>query len=88
MKLNLKALVVSLAVLWGGCVFLAGLANLLWSGYAAAFLKLLASIYPGYHASATFGDLVVGTLYAVLDGAAGGLIFGCLYNYLAGELAP
>jgi hypothetical protein len=85
MKLNLKALVVSLTVLWGGCVFLAGLANLIWTGYAAAFLNLLASIYPGYHASATLGDLVVGTLYAALDGAAGGLIFGCLYNYLAGK---
>ena len=85
MKLNLKALTVSLAILWGLCVFLAGLANLIWSGYAAAFLNLLASIYPGYHAAGSFGDLIVGTLYAVLDGAVGGLIFGWLYNSLAGK---
>jgi ABC-type phosphate transport system permease subunit len=85
MKLNLKALTLSLAILWGACVLLVGLANLFWSGYAAAFLNLLASIYPGYHASGSFGDLIVGTLYAVLDGAMGGLIFGWLYNYLAGK---
>ena len=82
MKLNLKALALSLAVLWGLVVFLVGLANLIWSGYAAAFLSLLASVYPGYHAAGSFGDLIVGTLYAVLDGAVGGLIFGWLYNYL------
>jgi hypothetical protein len=34
MKLNLKALAFSLAILWGGCVFLAGLANMIWPGYA------------------------------------------------------
>jgi hypothetical protein len=85
MKLNLKALAFSLAVLWGAGVFLVGLANLIWPGYAAAFLNLLASIYPGYHASGSFGDLIVGTLYAVLDGAAGALIFGWLYNSLAGK---
>jgi hypothetical protein len=83
MKLNLKALAFSLAILWGGCVFLAGLANMIWPGYAAAYLNLLASIYPGYHAAGSVADLIVGTLYAILDGALGGLIFGWLYNYLA-----
>ncbi len=82
MKLNLKALALSLAVLWGLGFFLVGLANLIWSGYAAAFLNLLASVYPGYHAAGTFGDLIVGTLYAILDGGLGGLIFGWFYNSL------
>ena len=80
MKLNIKALTFSLAILWGGSVFLVGLANLVWPPYAASFLNLLASFYPGYHASGSFGDLVVGALYAVLDGAIGGLVFGWLYN--------
>jgi hypothetical protein len=83
MKLNVEALAFSLAILWGLGVFLVGLANLTWSGYGAAFLKLLASVYPGYHAAGSFEDLIIGTLYAGLDGAVGGLIFGCLYNYLA-----
>lgn len=85
MKLNLKSLAASLAILWGLSVFLVGLANLIWPGYAAAFLNLLASIYPGYHAAGSFGDLIVGTLYAVLDGAMGGLIFGWLYNSWTGK---
>jgi hypothetical protein len=49
----------------------------------AAYLNFLASIYPGYHAAGSVADLIVGTLYAILDGALGGLIFGWLYNYLA-----
>ena len=83
MKLNVKALMFSLAILWGGSVFFVGLANLAWPPYAAPFLNLLASVYPGYHASGSFGDLIVGSLYAVLDGAAGGLVFGWLYNRIA-----
>jgi len=85
MKLNIKALIFSLAILWGAGVFLVGLANLIWPPYAASFLNLVASIYPGYHASGSFGDLIVGALYAVLDGAVGGLVFGWLYNYFASK---
>jgi hypothetical protein len=85
MKLSLKGLAVSLAILWGGSVFLVGLANLIWSGYAVPFLSLLASIYPGYHAVGSFVDLIVGTLYAVVDGVVGGLVFGWLYNCWAGK---
>jgi hypothetical protein len=44
------------------------------------FLQLMASIYPGYDASPTIGSVIVGTLYALLDGAIAGLIFAWLYN--------
>jgi hypothetical protein len=87
MKLNVKALVLSLAILWGLAVFLTGLANFIWPGFAGAFLKVIASLYPGYKASGTFEDLIVGTLYAVLDGAVGGWIFARLYNYWVGKAA-
>lgn len=85
MKLDVKALVFSLAIFWGLTMFLTGLANIIWPGYAGAFLKVLASVFPGYKASGTFGDLIVGTLYALLDGAVCGWIFGRLYNYWAGK---
>ena len=85
MKLNIKALAFAIAILWGGAVFLVGIANLIWSGYGMAFLKLLASVYPGYHASGSFGDLIVGVLYALLDGVVGSLIFGWLYNWFVGR---
>lgn len=84
MRLNIKALAIAGAILWGGAVFLTGLANLTWAGYAEPFLKLIASVYPGYDAAGSFGDLIVGTLYSLADGAVGGLVFGWLYNRFAG----
>jgi hypothetical protein len=36
-------------------------------------------------ASGTIPDLVVGVLYALVDGALGGLIFGRLYNRFLGQ---
>ena len=73
------------AILWGGEVLLCGTANVLWPPYGESFLQLLDSIYPGYHASGSFGSVVVGTLYAVVDAAVGGLVLGWLYNLLAGK---
>lgn len=85
MKLNLKALVLTAGILWALAVLLVGILNLISSGYGVAFLKLIASIYPGYHASGSFGDLIVGTLYALVDGAICGLVFGWLYNLFVGK---
>ena len=79
MGLNLKALATALGVGWGAGVFLVGLAHLVWPGYGTAFLDFVASIYPGYHVGG-FGTVIVGTLYAVLDGAVCGLIIGWVYN--------
>ncbi len=84
MRLNVKALAFSVAIFWGGSVFLVGLVNLASPGYGGAFLAVVASIYPGYHATASFGQVVVGALYALVDGAIGGLIFAWLYNLFAG----
>lgn len=85
MKFNIKALVLTVAILWGVAVFLTGIANLIWSGYGNTFLNCVASIYPGYHATGSFGDLIVGTLYALVDGAVAGLVFGWLYNLLGAK---
>jgi hypothetical protein len=84
MKLNLRALAVTSAILWTGVVFIVGVANLIWPDYGKAFLLMLASIYPGYAASGSFGDVIVGSLYALVDAAILGLIFGWLYNLMVG----
>jgi len=84
MKLNLKALAAAFAILWAGVVLLVGVANLLWPGYGRSFLLILASIYPGYAASGSFGDVIVGSLYALVDAAILGFVFGWLYNFMAG----
>jgi hypothetical protein len=85
MRFNLRALTLSAAVFWGLALLLTGLANKLWPGYGIGFLAVVESIYPGYEASGTLVDLLVGTLYALVDGAVAGLIFGWLYNRCLGQ---
>lgn len=84
MKLNLKALAAALAIVWAGAVFIVGVANAIWPAYGKAFLTMLASIYPGFAASGTIGDAIVGSLYALVDAAIVGFVFGWLYNVIGG----
>lgn len=84
MKLNLKALTLTAGILLAVAVFLTGLANLIWPGYGTTFLQCVASVYPGYDATGAFGDLIVGMLYGLIDGAVAALVFGWLYNLLVG----
>ena len=83
MKLNLKALALTAGILWALAIFITGAANLIWPSYGEAFLRIMASVYPGYKATRTIGDLIVGILYALVDGAICGLVFGWLYNLFA-----
>jgi hypothetical protein len=83
MRLDVTALGMAGGVFWGVAVLAVAAANLVWPSYGMAFLDLAASIYPGYHAGTGVGSVVAGTLYAVVDGAVGGALFGLLYNFLA-----
>ncbi len=47
------------------------------------FLAFLASIYPGYHATRSIGEVLIVTLYALADGLIGGAVFAWLYNCFA-----
>ncbi len=40
-------------------MFLTGVANLISSGYVQSFLELMASVYPGYQATASFGQVLI-----------------------------
>jgi len=86
MKLSLKALSLAAGILWALALFLTGVMNLIWPAYGEAFLKMMASVYPGYHAAGSIGDLFVGTLYAFFDGAIFGWVLGWLYNSLIGRV--
>ena len=85
MRLNIRAAATALATLWGAIVLFTGLANFIWSGYGVEFLQSLGSVYPGYKASGSVGDLITGTLYALVDGGLGGLVFAWLYNRFLGK---
>jgi hypothetical protein len=74
-------------LIWGGAMLVIGIANLMWPGYGIVFLDLMGSLYPGYSPGG-FGSVIVGTLYALVDGFIGGMILAWLYNMFAAKSAP
>ena len=83
MRLSRNALAISFGLIWGGCLFVLVLINLAAPTYGADFLRGLGSVYPGFYASRTFGDAVLGGVYGLIDGAIAGWLFGWLYNSFA-----
>lgn len=79
MKLNAKALAVTGALLWGGCVFLVAVCHRFYPSYGDAFLNMVSSIYPGFHPGG-FRGAAVGGLYAAFDGAVCGALIAWIYN--------
>lgn len=86
MKLNVRALATTFAILWGGCVFLVAALHRLSPSYGTSFLNGIASIYPGYAVGGMKTGLV-GTAYAIVDGAICGGLTAWLYNRFAGGAA-
>jgi len=41
---------------------------------------MTSSVYPWFHASRSIGNVIIGTVDALIDGAIAGLIFALLYN--------
>jgi TRAP-type mannitol/chloroaromatic compound transport system permease large subunit len=72
MKFNTKALALTSGILWGLAMLVMGLANLIWGNYGQHFLQTMSSVYPGYHATRSVAEVVVGTLYGAADGLIGG----------------
>ncbi len=84
MTLSIKSLAITSALLWGGGVLFVALVNLAVPSYGTAFLQCVSSGYPGFHNSRHFLNVLVGTGYALFDGAVGGALFGWLYNSFCG----
>jgi hypothetical protein len=85
MRLSMKGMAIAFGVLWGGGVFFLGLIHLASPSYAGSFLNGISSIYPGFHGARSFGDAVLGGIYALIDGSVGGALFAWLYNLSAGN---
>lgn len=88
MRLSAKAIAIATAITWGGGILCVGLVNLAAPSYGASFLQAVSSIYPGYHNSRHFLDVLVGTGYGLVDGGVGGWIFAWIYNCFAGQARP
>ena len=83
MKLDIKAFGLTFGIAWGGAILFVGISNLVWLDYGNAFLELVASFYPGYAATSSFGQVIIGTLYGFADGFIGGLFLAWIYNFFA-----
>ena len=83
MKLGVTTLGMTAGIIWGGAILIVSLANLVWPNYGVAFLDVVSSVYPGYQAGTGFGSVIIGTLYALVDGAIGGALFAWVYNLIA-----
>ena len=86
MKLDAKALAITMALVWGGSIFVVALLNRFWPGYGDAYLNLAGSLYPGFHPGGMKAG-IVGTLYGLVDGAVAGYVVAWLYNKLSERFA-
>ena len=80
MKFNIAAAAIAGGVGFALALGIAGVIAMFVDGYGSVFLDMVASIYPGYKANGTAGDLIIGCFYTAADGiiALGGLAL--LYN--------
>jgi len=82
MKLSVKGLAITAAIIWGAALLIVGSANMMFPGYASNFLEIMGSIYPGYHPETGFPSVIIGSLYGVVDAGIGAAIFAWLYNFI------
>jgi len=80
-RVSARAMALVAALLWGGCLLLVGLINIGAPSYGAEFLRMMSSVYPGFHDTRTWGEVILGTIYGLVDGAIAGFLFAWLYNW-------
>jgi hypothetical protein len=83
-----KAMTRASAILLGAGMLIVGLINLRFPAYGSDFLRMMSSVYPGFHDSRTFGAVIVGTIYGIADGAIMGFVFSSLYRWVGHQSAP
>jgi hypothetical protein len=80
MRLSVKGMGIVIGLIWAGAILCLGLIHLAFPSYGEGLLQVISSIYPGFHGARSFGDVLVGACYALIDGGLGGLVFAWLYN--------
>ncbi len=83
MKLSVKGLAITAAIIWGAALLIMGSVNMMFPGYATNFLEVIGSVYPGYHPSTGVSSVIIGSLYGVVDAGIGAAIFAWLYNFIS-----
>ncbi len=83
MKLSIKGLAITAAIIWGGALLIVGSANIIFPGNGSIFLEVIGSIYPGYQPGTGLSSVIIGSLYGVIDAGIGAAIFAWLYNFIS-----
>jgi len=81
-KLDVKALGLSMGIIWAVLTFLCGIFSMLFD-WCTNFVELMGSIYFGYQA--TFLGSIIGGVWGFFDALVGGLVLAWLYNTLAAK---
>jgi hypothetical protein len=79
-RIDVKALGLTLGIVWGAAMFLLGLINMgriLGSG----IIQAMSTLYVGY--SPTIPGSIIGGIWGFLDAGIGGVVIAWLYNKLA-----
>lgn len=69
------------AIMWCACVFFLGIMAT-YLDWGKMMQSAIRSLYPGYRRN-PFG-ILIGMIWAFIDGFFGGTIFACIYNWLGG----
>lgn len=80
MKLKVKALGLTLGIIWGSSLFIMGIVAMFFN-YGCGFVSALGSLYLGYEA--TILGSIIGAIWGFIDAGIGGVIIAWLYNKLA-----
>ena len=79
-KLNIKALGLTLGIVWASGVFLVGLVSI-FTSWGLGFVTLIGSMYIGY--TNTFSGIFIGTIWGFCDGVICGVLIAWLYNKIS-----
>lgn len=75
-KLDPKALAFAIGISWASGIFFLGILSMF--GIGNHIVEIISNVYIGY--SSTVKGIIIGTIWAFLDGAIGGLIIAWIYN--------
>ncbi|MFH1710463.1 MAG: bacteriophage holin [bacterium] len=79
MKIDSIRLGVAVGIIWAGGVLFLGLLVSFFN-WGTILMQSLASIYKGYGPS--LGGIIIGTIWALIDGFCAGFFFGWVFNKL------
>lgn len=79
-KLNVKALGLTLGIVWGSGVLILGLLSM-YMNWGWSLVELIGSVYIGYNS--TIVGTLIGTIWGFCDGAICGVLIAWVYNKIS-----